>query len=110
MLKIQIALISSLRHGGQKAKDIRFAPRPNSNKKIQGGEFSFIIAGMNMATKLIGLPPLDYGMLCAMEKRAYCTPHMSVDALKAAMVEEWMAMSKDFIIKMCSAFRPRINQ
>ncbi len=37
-------------------------------------------------------------------------PYQSVDALKAAVDQEGATLSKDFVERVCSAFRPRLER
>ena len=53
--------------------------------------------------------PLDYGIWGIVERRACATPHLSVDALKAAVDAQWHEMSEDFIQNTCKSFRLRIE-
>ena len=53
--------------------------------------------------------PLNYGIWGAVEVKACATPHKSVSDLKAAVEKEWAEMSKDYVRKVCTAFRPRLE-
>jgi len=53
--------------------------------------------------------PLDYGIWGYIKSRACSTPHPNIDSLKASVEEEWATMSNDYVIKVCKAFRPRIE-
>ena len=53
--------------------------------------------------------PLDYGIWGYVESKACATPHANVDALKSSVEKEWDAMPVDHVIKVCRAFRPRLE-
>ncbi|QQP37249.1 Uncharacterized protein FKW44_017457, partial [Caligus rogercresseyi] len=36
-------------------------------------------------------------------------PHPNVASLKSAVHEEWTNMSMDYVVKVCAAFRPRVE-
>ena len=55
------------------------------------------------------LNPLDYAIWGNVERVACARPHPSVDALKAAVEQEWANMSAEFVIKSCKAFRSRLE-
>lgn len=55
------------------------------------------------------LNSLDYGVLGAIEQKAYANPYRNVDSLKAAVKQEWALMSEDFLKRTCRAIRPRIE-
>jgi len=55
------------------------------------------------------LSPLDYGIWGYVESKACATPHASVEALKSSIEKEWTDMSMDYVIKVCKAFRPRLE-
>ncbi len=55
------------------------------------------------------LNPLDYAVWGEIERKACATPHKNVAALKVKVEEEWAAMSGEFLVKSCQAFRPRIE-
>ena len=52
---------------------------------------------------------LDFRIWGVVESRACATAHLNVDALKASVDREWAAMSEDYVIKTCKAFRPSIE-
>ncbi len=53
--------------------------------------------------------PLDYGIWGYVESKTCATPHKSVDDLKASVEQEWANMSEDHVMKVCQAFRPRLE-
>ncbi len=53
--------------------------------------------------------PLDYGIWGYVESKACATPHASIDAMKASVEQEWAAMPEAHVIKVCRAFRPRLE-
>ena len=53
--------------------------------------------------------PLDYGIWGFIESKACATPHPNVDSLKASVEREWAEMPEDYVIKVCRAFRPRVE-
>lgn len=55
------------------------------------------------------ISPLDYAIWGEVQRKACCIRQPSVDALKAAVEEQWAAMSHDFIIQSCAAFIPRVE-
>ncbi len=55
------------------------------------------------------LNPLDYGIWGAVESKVGKVPYPSVEALKAAVDQEWEAMSEDFIQRVCAGFRRRLE-
>lgn len=55
------------------------------------------------------LSPLDYAIWGEIERKACVTPQKNSDSLKAAVEEEWANMPEDYIIKVCRAFRPRLE-
>ncbi len=50
--------------------------------------------------------PLDYAVWGVVERQACRSPHCSVADLKAAVEEQWAALSPEFIRKSCTALRP----
>eukprot|EP00095_Tigriopus_kingsejongensis_P005995 snap_masked-scaffold1233_size54137-processed-gene-0.8 protein:Tk05995 transcript:snap_masked-scaffold1233_size54137-processed-gene-0.8-mRNA-1 annotation:"multidrug resistance-associated protein 14" len=54
-------------------------------------------------------PPLDYGIWGYVESKACRTPHKSVSDLKASVEEHWVAMHVDYVARVCSAFRGRVE-
>ncbi|QQP49000.1 Uncharacterized protein FKW44_007891, partial [Caligus rogercresseyi] len=36
-------------------------------------------------------------------------PHPNVASLKSAVHEEWTNMSMDYVVRVCAAFRPRVE-
>ena len=55
------------------------------------------------------LSALNYAIWGEVERKACCIRQSSVDAVKAAVEEQWAAMSHDFIIRSCAAFIPRVK-
>ena len=47
--------------------------------------------------------------LSSVEAEACKRPHYSRETLKASIRAAWAKMSKDYIIKICNAFRPRLE-
>ena len=56
------------------------------------------------------LNPLDFGIWGALEAKVGRVPYQSVEAMKAAVNQEWANMSDDFVQRVCAAFRPRIEK
>lgn len=56
------------------------------------------------------LNPLDYSVWAHVEGRACKARHSSVADLKASVSLAWTRMRKDYIRKVCSAFRPRLER
>ena len=55
------------------------------------------------------LNPLDYGVWGIVESKACATPHASVDVLKASVEKEWEGMEEEYLVRVCKAFRPRLE-
>ncbi|QQP53735.1 Putative transposable element [Caligus rogercresseyi] len=55
------------------------------------------------------LNPLDYAVWGELERHACATPHPSVEALKASILEAWANMSSNFVVKSCRIFRRRVE-
>jgi hypothetical protein len=55
------------------------------------------------------LNPLDYAVWGVLEQATNKTSHPNINTLKAAIKEEWVKMSKDFLVKSCAAFRGRVE-
>lgn len=53
--------------------------------------------------------PLDFSIWGYVESRACANPHPNVDSLKASVEAEWANMDKDYVVKVCRAFRPRLE-
>ena len=55
------------------------------------------------------LNPLDYAIWGVLGAKVGATSHRSLEVLKAKIMEEWAALSADFIRKSCRSFRRRIE-
>jgi len=55
------------------------------------------------------LNPLDFSIWANIQSKACNCQHPNLDSLKAAVEEHWNNMSDDYITKVCSKFRPRIE-
>jgi inhibitor of nuclear factor kappa-B kinase subunit alpha len=55
------------------------------------------------------LNPLDYSIWGVVEAKACRTSHASVAALKCSISKVWKAMTRDYLIKTCRAFRTRLE-
>ena len=55
------------------------------------------------------LNQLDYNVWACGEEADCNKPHSSVAALKSSIMKAWSNMKEDYIIKMCSAFRGRLE-
>ncbi|QQP49440.1 Putative transposable element [Caligus rogercresseyi] len=44
-----------------------------------------------------------------LERKACSRPHPNVASLKSAVHEEWTNMSMDYVVRVCAAFRPRVE-
>ncbi len=55
------------------------------------------------------LSPLDFAVWGEMERKACSILQPNVESLKEAVECEWAAMSTDFIVSSCRAFRPRLE-
>ena len=53
--------------------------------------------------------PLDFGIWGYVESKACSVPHRNIDDLKASVEEQWAAMPVDHVVKVCKAFRPRLE-
>ncbi|QQP54043.1 Putative transposable element [Caligus rogercresseyi] len=42
-------------------------------------------------------------------EKACSRPHPNVASLKSAVHEEWTNMSMDYVVRVCAAFRPRLE-
>ncbi len=58
----------------------------------------------------LSLNPLAYSIWGTVEARVCRTPYLPVSALKTAVDTEWANMSEDFIRRVCSGFRPRVEK
>ena len=56
------------------------------------------------------LNPLDYSFWSVVESLACKKPHSNVEELKKSVDREWMAMSKEYIMKTGDRFTTRINE
>ncbi len=56
------------------------------------------------------LSPLDYSVWGVVEAKACKVSHPSVEALKASIIKVWRMMTKDYLIKTCRQFRPRLER
>ncbi len=56
------------------------------------------------------LNPLDFSIWAHIEEKACHVPHSSVASLKCSVEKEWATMSKDYIRKVCSVFRSRVEK
>lgn len=53
--------------------------------------------------------PLDYAFWPHVEAKACNVRHPNITALKTSVDQEWMAMSRDYVIATCKAFRRRLE-
>ncbi len=53
--------------------------------------------------------PLDYAFWPHIEAKASKVRHRNIEALKAAVNEEWNLMTSDYVVKVCKAFRKRLT-
>ena len=53
--------------------------------------------------------PLDYAFWSHTEARACKVRHQNITALKTSVDREWMAMSRDYVMIPCEAFRRRLE-
>ncbi len=56
------------------------------------------------------LNPLDFSIWVHIEERACHIPQSNVVELKASIEQEWAAMDRDYIRRVCSAFRSRVEK
>jgi len=56
------------------------------------------------------LNPLDFSVWGVVESKACMTSHASIDTLKTSIVKVWRAMKKDYLVKTCKQFRPRLEK
>ncbi len=56
------------------------------------------------------LSPLDYSVWGVVKAKACKVSHPSVEALKASIMKVWKAMTKDYLIRTCRQFRPRLEK
>jgi len=55
------------------------------------------------------LNPLDFAVWGVLEESVNKTSHPNIESLKAAIKKEWNAMSVDFVVSSCQAFRHRVQ-
>ena len=55
------------------------------------------------------LNPLDYSMWAHIESKACKVRHSNAEELKSSMDHALTSMRKDYIQKVCKAFRPRLE-
>ena len=53
--------------------------------------------------------PVDHAVWCLIKSMVCETPHSNVDSLKSSVVREWGNIVRDFLVKSCTTFRPRIE-
>ena len=56
------------------------------------------------------LNSLDYRIWTHVDGKACAKPHRNVESLKRSITKVWNDMSTDFVIRMCKAFRPRLQK
>jgi hypothetical protein len=55
------------------------------------------------------LNPLDFSIWAYIQSKACNCQHPNLESLKVAVEEHWNNMVEDYIMKVCSKFRPRIK-
>ena len=56
------------------------------------------------------LNPLDYSVWAHIENKACKVRHSNTEELKSSVCRAWTPMKKDYIRKVCKAFRPRLER
>ena len=55
------------------------------------------------------LNPLDYAVWSEVERKACNVPHRNMDELKGSVDREWDALTPEYLVKTCRAFRRRLE-
>ncbi len=105
-LEVQEFLSDTILKGGHKVSNKHLVVSSLRTKEGETNNFSKFWPWSMWPPSSPDLNPLDNAVWGAVERLACATPHLSKEALKAAVDQEWASMSEEFIQKSYRCFNP----